>query len=743
MNSTKLIIGFQVCLSLILHAGLYGQDLKELAAIPLNGEKLSLDGKVDEGFWLNMPASGGFRMQEPIEGGTATEKTEIRIAYDEKNIYISAILYDSEPSGIKAFQRRRDASLRTDDRFMWIMDTFLDRRRAYFFEINPRALRGDGLLATGQGGGGGRWGLNKDWDGIWNAWTHIGDFGWSAEIRIPFQTLNFDPETDTWGINFQRTVRRKNEELLWTGHKRNQGIFRPQNAGNLTGLKDLSQGIGLEVIPYAIGDASRSYDEDNDIYEKDHTVDGGFDINYNITPSLRASFTYNTDFAQTEVDDRRINLTRFPLRFPEKRDFFLEGSSILQFAPSSGVDPYFSRRIGLVGGVPIPISYGGRVLGNVGDNNIAVIHVRTSKQDSINAEDFTVARYRRNFGKESSVGFVYTRRSTEEGESLADPIQDRHTMGVDLSLNTSQFLGSNVAQFSAFFITHNPAYLNEDSTSILDRSTRGIRLNFPNKPWGGWVSYREFGDYYDPAVGFNRRNNFRRLQPGISYAPLFEKSNVIREIEWSIYFEHLMSLENKLLTQNLRLKLAEIRFESGERFEFEVSRNFEFLDEDFDILRDESVIVSPGNYVNWQYEVSASTASFRKVSAWLSYEAGGFWTGNIKETQLRLTLRPIPGINLSGEYTHNKVTAGHSGFETNLVQVDLGFDLTPDLSFSSNIQFDDVSDIIGTNSRMRWIITPGTDVFLVYNHNWQNSSERSAYTLTQGVALKAVYTHRF
>ena len=287
--------------------------LKEIQAYPLNDFKLELDGLVIEAFWMSINAEEGFLMQEPIEGKEPTEKTEIRVAFDAHNLYIAAIFHDSDPTGIKAFQKRRDASLDTDDRFRLIFDTFNDKRGAYFFEINPFGLRGDGLISSGQGQS-----LNMDWDGIWKAWTHIGDFGWSVEIKIPFMSMSFNPKSEVWGVNFQRTVRRKNEELLWAGHKRNQGLLRPQNAGILRGLKNLSQGIGLEFVPYAIVQSGREYDVDEDVEFKDSSGDVGFDINYNITPSLRASFTYNTDFAQTEVDNRQINLTRFPLRFPEK-----------------------------------------------------------------------------------------------------------------------------------------------------------------------------------------------------------------------------------------------------------------------------------------------------------------------------------------------------------------------------------------------------------------------------------------
>jgi hypothetical protein len=356
-----------------------------------------------------------------------------------------------------------------------------------------------------------------------------------------------------------------------------------------------------------------------------------------------------------------------------------------------------------------------------------------------------VARYRRDFWKESSIGILYTRRSTDGDELLGDPVQDRNTLGADLTLSTSEFLGDNVLQFSAFFIGHNPASPLDDSTSLLDRSVRGLRFNFPNQPWSAWVSYREFGDEYDPAVGFNPRNGFKRLQPAINYAPLFEKSNIIREIEWGLYYEYLASLQNQLLTENLRFTLGEIRFESGERLEVEINRNFELLDENFDILEDGSVIVVPGEYVNWSYELEVSSAPFRKVSGFIGYEAGGFWTGNISTLALGCTIRPAPGINLAGEYNYTKVTAENSGFNTNLFQMDLGLDFTPDISLSSNIQYDDVSEVLGTNTRFRWIITPGTDIFLVYNHNWQNNPalDRRFFTVQQGGAMKIVYTYRF
>ena len=675
-------------------------------------------------------------MQEPIEGGKPSENTIIKIAYDENYLYIGAVLYDSNPEGIKAFKMRKDAPLNTDDRFMWILDTYLDGRNAYFFEINPRGLMGDGLLTIGQGRT-----LNKDWDGIWRPWTHIGDFGWSTEVRIPFHTLNFDPKISSWGINFQRTIRRKNEEILWSGHKRNQGIYRPQNAGLLTGLNNISQGLGLEVVGYGKLEGSKIENGLGKEYDKNANINGGLDVNYNVTSGLKASLTLNTDFAETEVDERQINLTRFPIRFPEKRDFFLEGANIFRCASSSGVYPYFSRKIGLQSGNPVPILYGGRIIGKIGKIEVAAKQVKTRETDFINSEDFSVVRLKQNFLKESSIGILYTRRHTKKGKEFIPPLHDRNTLGLDLSLNTSTFLKNKNLQFQAFTIIHNPTSPGEIS-SIWDRSARGLRFNFPNDPWSGSLSYREFGNSYDPAVGFSRRNSFRRVEPRIRFSPILENSSIIRELQWELSFENLMSLQWKKLTQNIRLTPLSIRFESGDEISYQIIRNFEKLDYNFDIIGDNSIIIPIGNYSNWLHQIEFETSNYRKIVYEIELNAEGFWSGNRTEYQNNLTFRPYPGINLSLGYIHSKVNLKEGSFNTNLIRFLGEFDVSPFISFSSNIQYDDISEQIGMNNRFKYTLTPGSDIYFVYNHNW--IKEKGKYITTSMLgATKITYTQRF
>ena len=713
------------------------REPKSFKAFPIKSGDIKLDGRLDDTFWSDITGISDFLVQEPVEGGEPTEKTTIKIAYDENYLYIGAIFYDSEPDGIKAFKMRKDAPLNTDDRFMWILDTYLDGRNAYFFEINPRGLMGDGLLTIGQGRS-----LNKDWDGIWRPWTYIGDFGWSAEIRIPFHTLNFDPKTSTWGINFQRTIRRKNEEILWSGHKRNQGIYRPQDAGRLTGLNNISQGLGLELVGYGKAEALKVQNESEGGYNNSQSLDGGLDVNYNITPGLKASLTVNTDFAETEVDDRQINLTRFPIRFPEKRDFFLEGANIFRFAPSSGVYPYFSRKIGLRSGNPIPILYGGRVIGKIGKVEVAAQQVKTRETDNFSSEEFSVIRLKQNFLKESSIGVLYTRRHTNKGKQFVPPLQDRNTLGIDLTLNTSTFLKNQNLQFQAFAVIHNPELPGEINNNIWDRSARGLRFNFPNDPWSGSLSYREFGVSYDPAVGFSRRNSFRRVEPRIRFSPILEKSSTIRELKWEVSFENLMSLQWKKLTQNIRLTPLSIRFESGDEISYQIIRNFERLEYDFDILGDNSIIIPVGNYTNWSHQIELETANYRKIVYGIELKTEGFWSGNRTEYENELIFRPLPGINLNLGYIHSRVNLREGNFKTNLVRFLGDFDFTPFISFSSNIQYDDISENIGMNNRFKYTITPGSDIYFVYNHNWFNDDGKYKTSSMLG-ATKITYTHRF
>ena len=739
-----------------------GDERPTLQAIHIEpGEGITLDGNIDEPVWRRATPATGFLQRDPDQGEPATERTEVFVVYDASNLYIGAILYDSDPDGILAYQKQRDASLGTDDRFMWILDTFLDQRTGYFFEINPAGLMGDGLIGGGGGGGfgrggfrgGGAFGVNKSWDGIWEARVVRRLDGWSAEIRIPFRTLNFDPSNDTWGINFQRTVRRKNEEMLWTGHRRNQQLTRPVFAGRLTGLKGMSQGMGLEAKPYAVAGWRNTPTTDPGIDPTDFPADAGLDFSYNITSSIRAAATINTDFAEVEVDQRRTNLTRFAQFFPERRDFFLEGSGVFSFAQRNGVTPYFSRNIGLTDGEPVPITYGARLGGQTGRYELGFVQVRTGHEtridsdgliNQIQAEDFTIARVKRTFMRQSTIGAIYTRRGTAADSTGFAPL-DRHTVGADLDFYTSRFLGDKNFQFEAFAVWNSDPE-RADTSSFWDRSARGIRINYPNDLWRISSSYRELDKDFDPALGFTRRNGFRRLQPTVSFSPRPRDLLGLRQLQWEIRFEYLMDMQWNLETRKTDFKLLGLRFDSGDRVDFDVTQLFERLEPE-DEFTISGVTIPAGRYNTVSWRASARTAGRRIVSVNVELRGGEFWSGTRRGYEFGLTARPRPGFSLSSRYERNIIDLPEGNFTTNLVRLEGGWHLSPWASLTGDVQYDDDSELVGLFAKFRWIIRPGNDLFLVYTHNWDNLGTRlqnfDFATRSRGVSTKLNYTHRF
>ena len=691
-------------------------------------ERIELDGRLDEPIWTRAPAADAFRQQEPAEGSPETERTEVRIAFDADNLYIGAVLHDSDPSGILGFQKERDQGLESDDRFMVVLDTFLDGRTGYYFHTNPAGLMGDGLLRVG-----GNNPVNMSWDGIWDARTTRGDYGWSTEIRIPFRTLNFDESATALGINFQRTVRRKNEETLWDGHRRTEGLLRPIHAGRLTGIAGVSQGLGLEAVPYGVG-AWR----DVTGQEVDTPVDVGIDLNYSLTSSIRAALTVNTDFAETEVDRRRVNLTRFPLFFPEQRDFFLEGASVFDFSPLSFVRPYFSRQIGLADGRAVPIVYGARLAGQAGAYDLGFLQVRTGRQDAQPTEDFTVGRIKRNLLRQSTLGVIYTRRATASLLGEPDP-RDRHTLGVDAALSTSTFLGDKNLQFEAFYAWHTEPD-RDDASSNTDRSARGIRINYPNDVWRSHLSYREFGDHWDPALGFVQRRGIKRVNPSITYAPRPARFTSVRQLQFGLSYTYQTDFEHRLLSRQANATLLRVNYESGDQFALTWSSRFEQLDSAFQIHPGVLVLVGGHAFEAWTFSVAS--ASRRRLSGSASVSRGEFWSGDRSAVVVNLTMRPSQSVATSTEWEHEDIDLPEGVFTTDLVRVAGSWYVSPWTSITGNLQYDTVSQVAGLYTRLRWILEPGSDFYFVYTHNWQDTDE-GFLTLSRGATTKLSYTYRF
>jgi hypothetical protein len=697
-----------------------------------------LDGLPDETFWERVPPATGFLQRDPNNGEAATERTEVRIAYDADRLVLSVICFDGEPDRILGNQMQRDRSFDADDRFMWAIDTFLDGRTGYYFEINPAGAMGDGLVDPGAQTG---WwnefgaGINRSWDGIWLARVRRTATGWTAEIEIPFRTVNFDPNAGAWGINFQRTIRRKNEDVLWSGHARNQGLARMTNAGRLEGLVGLSQGLGLDVKPYVVGNVSSAPGRGRP--DALSTGDVGVDAFYNLTPALRANLSVNTDFAETEVDQRRVNLTRFPLFFEEKRDFFLEGSSFFGFSGEAGraVMPFFSRRVGLDDrGTPQPIDAGAKLTGQAGAFDVGVLQVRTAESGRRRGEDFSVVRVRRRAFEQSYVGGMYTRRSARVRGDV-----DRHTAGLDFELATSRFRGNQNLELSGFYLwTSSP-------DRVEDTGAYGVRLAYPNDPLTAEISIRELQANYDPALGFVERRGYRRLAPSVEYSWRPRDHPWLRALGWEVEAEILNDPQNRPLTRQFSLSPLEVNFHDGSRVAVEIQPQYERLEEDFEI-HDDIVLPVGAVYRFTSYQLEGSTADHRMINLQSNVSVGRFFSGDRREYSAEIGIRPRRGVALAFEAEHNVLELAEGSFDTDVFRLRADTQFSPWLSLANNLQYDNVSTLVGWQMRLRWIRRPGNDLYLVYTHNWREVLQTGLHRLTtldNRLATKLVYTLRF
>jgi len=727
---------------------IFGEGRRTMTAVRLaDTDEIRLDGRLDEAIWQRAVPASDFIMQDPILGGTPTEPTEVRIVFDRDNLYMGVTARDSEPDRLLGNTMRRDETLGSDDRFMWTMDTFLDQQSGYFFEMNPYGLMADAVMGPGGTN-------NRQWDGIWDARVDRSELGWTLEIVIPFRTLNFDPNAPAWGINFQRTVRRKSEETLWTGHQRNQGLRRMSNAGLLVGIQDVSQGVGLDVRPYAAGHVAEAPGR-TPALPREESGDIGLDLFYNVTPNLRANLTVNTDFAETEVDQRQVNLTRFPIQFPEKRAFFLEGGTFFDFAPSGGggggfgggggggggfggggspAQPFFSRRIGLDQfGQPQTIDGGAKLTGQAGANDIGLLLVRTGADDGagVVGEDFGVLRVRRRVLTQSYVGGIYTLRH-ERGTA----VDDRHTAGVDFRLATTRFLGSQNLELAGFALGNtNP------SGSVNDALAYGARVAYPNDRWSGTLEFNEVQPNHDPALGFVRRRGYRNYAPSVNFAPRPTAHPIVRQVRFGAGLDLFTDMGNTTQTREWSLS-ADVSTHAGDQFGFGLNPTYELLDDDFDISP--GVTLPAGSdYHFTRWRMGGGTANRRVIAVNGQYGWGGFFSGDREELSVGLALRPRPGIRVNAALERNRVDLAQGSFTTRLWRVILDNQFNPRIYVINNVQYDSVSRVLGWQARFRWILAPGNDLYLVYQHNWLDAAATGWGTLDRRAATKVSYTHRF
>jgi len=683
---------------------------------------ITVDGVFDEPAWSSAPSIGDLVQREPRPGEPPTEKTEVRLLYDANNLYVGVICYDSEPAKVIGTQMARDASLDDDDRIQIVLDTFHDRRNAFYFATNPAGALVDGLIIeNGE--------LNREWDAIWEVRTKRTSQGWTAEFAIPFKSLGFRSGQSAWGFNFSRIIKRKIEEDRWSGARLELDFFQVSEAGEITGLEGASQGIGLDVRPFAAGRWLHRSANGTD------TVTGkpGLDAFYNLSTSLKLSATVNTDFGETEVDARQINLTRFPLFFPEKRSFFLENAGVFTFS-NTGTDvmPFFSRRIGLLAGQEVPILFGAKLTGKVGRTDVGLLDVRTRDSSAAPAKNFFVGRVKQNILRQSYVGAIFTH---------GDPAlpTSSNTFGTDLRLATARFLGgSKNFNFDAFGLKSN-----NEGVAGKDWAY-GFSAEYPNDLLSLEFSWREVQQNFRPALGFAPRPNVRRLFIGGEYDPRPKDFLNVRQMFHEVFYTRFTRLDNGQV-ESWRFFTAPInwRFNSGDRAEFNWVPTFEQLFAPFEISS--GVILPPGEYHFTRWRLEAYSASKRRLEVRVTWWFGTYWSGHADEIQtfLQYKFPPRLVINFSTNQTFARLPQG--SFVARVLSWRANYAVSPFLTFTNLIQYDNNSRNLGWQSRVRWILRPGNDLFFVFSQGWiQEPHGGFRFRAEESkVSAKFQYTFRF
>lgn len=667
---------------------------------------IAIDGVLDESAWRSAPPIGALIQRQPQTGEPPSERTEVTLLHDGANLYIGVVCFDSEPDRVIGTQMLRDASLGSDDRVEIVLDTFRDRRNAFYFATNPAGALLDGLaFANGQ--------LNHEWDAIWDVRTKRTSQGWVAEFAIPFKSLSFPAGRTVWGFNIARHIHRKQEESRWSAARLDLQFVQVSEAGEITNLEGLTQGIGLDVRPFVGGRWLHLGGRD--------TLTGkpGLDMFYNFTPSLKLTATVNTDFGETEVDARQINLSRFSLLFPEKRSFFLEDAGVFSFAstgtnpppgippPGAEVFPFFSRQIGLLAGEEVPIDVGVKLTGKVGRTDVGVLDVRTRDLSIVDAKNFFVGRVKQNFLQQSYVGAIVT-----DGHPAVSA--SSRTVGADVRLGTSRFLGGRRnAVVNAYAVRS----INEGRSSR-DWSY-GVAAQYPNDRLNLQVILRDVQQNFAPGLGFVQRRNVRLFRAGAGFNPRPRRLLGLQQMFHDVYYTRFTRLDTgEVESWDLYANLVDWHFRSGDSVHgfFDYNPTYERLFAPFVISP--RVVLTAGEYRFTRWRFNLMSASKRRVQGNANFSFGNYWSGRGETLSTGLTFKLPPRFIVSVNTNQTFARLPEGNFIARILSSQASYTASPFLSLSNLVQYDNLTRNMGWQSRIRWTLQPGNDVFFVFNQGW-------------------------
>ncbi len=675
-------------------------------------EPVSMDGWLDEAAWERARPIGDFYQRESFEGLPSTESTVVRVLHDDENLYFGFFCTIDDAERNRPRTMFRDENIASDDAVAIMLDAYNAQRSAIFLATNSNGILFD-MSQNGQQPGT----RNLDWDTVWESRGRTFPGGWTAEVRIPLKSLRFRTpapgESLAFGVGFKRNIPSRNEEVYWPFVPNDSTWYRPAELGQLVGLRDVQPGRHVEIRPWALGSRRGGAE-----FEGAATAtDGGLDLKWGMTPGLTADFTMNTDFAQAEVDDLQQNFTRFSLRFPEKRQIFLEGQRSFQFGERVDADLVFTRRIGLSDdGEPIPIRGGARMSGRQGAYTLGLMGMATGAHGAAPGEQFSVARIRRDVWSRSTIGALLTNRSSDLGFN--------RVAGVDTNL-----FFRKVWSFEGL------------AARVFDGSGRGgsgiasARLSLDSDTWGGTAKTIGIGEHFDPGIGFVPRRGIRKTFFRGRFSPR-PAAAWMRQLHFEANRNRTANLENVVETRRTQAT-ARATFESGDMVSFQFVDQYEFTARDHAV---QGVTIPAGAYPFRRYQLAVNTFGRRYATLRASWEFGGFWGGTRDVWSLGTNYRINRNLGVRTNYSFNRLRLPGGDLDTHLVSTRMQLAFRNDLILLGLFQYNEATGDLASNVRFNWIPRPGTDVFLVYTEldEWSESF----IVRTRSLSLKFNYLFR-
>ncbi len=684
---------------------------------------IQVDGVLDEPAWQQAGVIPNLSQQSPHPGDPTPFRTEVRILVDGDTLYLGVTCFDPDPSKIAVHTMQRDGDMDGDDTVALVLDTFGDRVTGYYFRVNAAGARQDGLINDPEN-------ISLDWDGIWDAQARTGPQGWTAEIAMPARTLRFPTGQSFWGFNIERSVPRDRLTLRLAGITLDARLADFRRDADLAGVGDLRQGLGLSISPYGLVEATRDFT----VPDTEDQLKAGLDVSYNLGPALAGVLTLNTDFAETEVDTRQINLTRFPLFYPEKRQFFTDGAN--QFAFGIGIAeefiPFFSRQVGLYQGEQVPLRGGVKLIGRQGRWGIGVLDVQTKDIPQAPGSNLFAGRVTYDVDEHLRLGTIATNGNP-------DGVSSNSLAGVDAIWRTSTFHGDKNFTMGAWAVG------SSGDVPAGKRTGYGFKIDYPNDLWDVMLTFKEFGDALDPALGFLPRPGTRWYTSSLSYQPRPQQgwwAGWVRQFKFEFEPQVVTDLEGTTQSWSVFTAPVNVEMQSGDGFELNWQPQFERLDVPFEIYP--GVVIPPGSYRFDRYRVELATSVHRPLQIGTEVWVGTFFAGRMTEWEQSVSYTTPEGhlqLGFSMENIFGYLPQGH--FIERLFQLKVVYAFTPDLILSYYAQYDNDSDNLGVNARLRWTIQPGTDLYVVWNHNWEHPVGSETWWTLTPVSDQAVVKLRY